>query len=194
MLGNKVGETSDSLHPRAHKPQRISQLSPKLHVRLGVQEVSDCFRYTRRRTTMTRLQKKPPELRARAPGFTLIEVMVTVAIVAILASLALPSYTDYVRRGRIPEATSNLSASNAKMEQWFQDAKSYYATGSTSACGVSISSSSTSYTITATGTSTMAGFVYTIDQDGTRTTTITGVSGWTATSSSCWITTRGGSC
>ncbi len=74
---------------------------------------------------MTRLQKKPPELRARAPGFTLIEVMVTVAIVAILASLALPSYTDYVRRGHIPEATSNLSASNAKMEQWFQDAKSY---------------------------------------------------------------------
>jgi type IV pilus assembly protein PilE len=163
--------------------------------------------YTRRRTTMTRLHKKPQELRARALGFTLIEVMVTVAIVAILASLALPSYTDYVRRGRIPEATSNLSASNAKMEQWFQDAKSYYATGSTSACGVSISStnlkyftltcspsSSTSYTITATGTSAMAGFVYTIDQDGTRTTTITGVSGWTATSSSCWITTRGGSC
>ncbi|WP_418117716.1 type IV pilin protein [Variovorax sp. 350MFTsu5.1] len=157
---------------------------------------------------MTRLQKKPrEERRARTRGFTLIEVMVTVAIVAILAAIALPSYTDYVRRGRIPEATSNLSAGNAKMEQWFQDAKSYYATGSTSACGVTISntnlkyftltctpSSSTSYTITATGTSSMAGFVYTIDQDGTRTSTITGVSGWTASSSSCWITNRGGSC
>ena len=156
---------------------------------------------------MTRLQKKPQELRAQARGFTLIEVMITVAIVAILASIALPSYSDYVRRGRIPEATSNLSANNAKMEQWFQDAKSYYATGSTSSCGVSISSSnlkyftltcspgsSTSYTITATGTSAMAGFVYTIDQDGTRTSTITGVSGWTASSSSCWITNKGGSC
>ncbi|WP_432727430.1 type IV pilin protein [Variovorax sp. W6] len=156
---------------------------------------------------MTRLQKKPREIRACAHGFTLIEVMVTVAIVAILAAIALPSYTDYVRRGRIPEATANLSASNAKMEQWFQDAKSYYATGSTSTCGVSISntnlkyftltctpSSSTSYTITATGSSTMAGFTYTIDQDGTRTSTITGVTGWTASSSSCWITNRGGSC
>jgi len=154
-------------------------------------------------------QKKRKVLGRAAEGFTLIEVMITVAIIGILASLTLPAYSDYVRRGRIPEATSNLAAYQGKMEQWFQDAKSYYASGSTSACGAMSASvtlkyftlvctptSSTAYTITATGISggTMSGFVYAIDQDGTRSTTITGVSGWTASSTSCWIINKGGVC
>lgn len=154
-----------------------------------------------------------PNLSAASPGrsalrgFTLIEVMVTVAIVGILSAIALPAYTDYIRRGRIPEATANLAATQVRMEQWFQDAKSYYATGSTSACGVTMptggkyfsfsctASSSTAYVLTATGFSPMLGFVYTIDQDGTRTSAITSsASGWAATSSSCWIVNKGGSC
>lgn len=145
-------------------------------------------------------------MKAAHRGFTLIEVLVTVAIVAILAAIALPSYTDYVRRGHIPEATSSLATANARLEQWFQDAKSYYATGSTSTCGVTlpsdlkyftlacVPSSATAYIVTATGTASMAGFVYTIDQDGTRTSTITGVPGWAASSANCWITNKGGSC
>lgn len=146
----------------------------------------------------------PPAPRAR--GFTLIEVMITVAIIGILASIALPSYTDYLRRGRIPEATSNLQATYARMEQWFQDAKSYYAAGSTTNCGVALPTglkfftfsctptSSTAYVITATGTSSMSGFVYTINQDGVRGSTITGVGGWNASTNNCWVTNRGGAC
>lgn len=168
-------------------------------------------------TTHPPLRCPPSFPNTRCQGFTLIEVMVTVAIVGILAAIALPSYTDYVRRGRIPEATANLQASYAKMEQWFQDSKAYYYSSSaTSTCGVIMPgattrgttgtlnyftftctpSSSTTYTITATGITggNMAGFTYTIDQDGTRTTAITGVSGWTAASSSCWITNKGGVC
>lgn len=153
-------------------------------------------------------------LRRRPEGFTLIELMITVAVVAILAAVAYPSYADYVRRGRIPEATANLQATQGRMEQWFQDAKTYYATGSTSACGVTmpgasatgatgalqffqfkcVPSSATAYILTATGTGTMANFTYTLNQDGTRTSAITGVSGWTASSSTCWITNRGGTC
>ncbi len=140
-------------------------------------------------------------------GFTLIEVMVVVAIVAILSAIALPAYTNYVLRGRIPEATSTLAAWQVKMEQWFQDTQSYYASGSTSNCGVTTPTastyfsytcaptSSTAYVLTATGnaSSSMSGFVYTINQDGTKTSTITH-SGWGGTSSTCWITNTGGAC
>jgi len=147
----------------------------------------------------------PPQ--QRQAGFTLIEVMIVVAIIAILAAIALPAYSDYIRRGRIPEATSNLSSQRVKMEQWFQDNQSYYTTSSNTACGQAVptgtyftytcvASSATKYVLTATGVNgtTMAGFVYTIDESDNRGSIITGVSGWTATSTTCWITNKGGVC
>ncbi len=146
--------------------------------------------------------------RAALAGFTLIEVMIVVAIVGILAAIALPAYTDYIRRGRIPEATSALAAFQGRMEQWFQDAKSYNPTGTTSGCGVAgstmkyftvscTSNNASTYTATAAGINggPMSGFSYTIDQDGNKTSTITGVSGWTAASpNNCWVTNKGGIC
>ena len=61
----------------------------------------------------------------RSRGFTLIELMIVIGIVAILAAIAIPSYTDYVRRGRITEAISTLAGMRVKMEQFFQDNRSY---------------------------------------------------------------------
>jgi len=63
--------------------------------------------------------------RVKQNGFSLIELMVVVAIVAILASVALPAYTDYMNRGKITDAVAELSDYRVKMEQYFQDHRNY---------------------------------------------------------------------
>ncbi len=50
-------------------------------------------------------------------GFTLIEVMIVVAIVAILAAVALPSYNEYIRRGHRTEARTGLLQAAQWMER-----------------------------------------------------------------------------
>jgi type IV pilus assembly protein PilE len=137
-------------------------------------------------------------------GFTLVEVMIVVVIVAILSAIGIPSYQDYVRRGKITEAISAMSDMRVKMEQFFQDNRTYVGacasgtvaptptatTNFTFACS---GQSTSAYTVTATGISSMAGFVYTINESNTRATT--GLpSGWTGSGSSCWVIKKDGSC
>lgn len=137
-------------------------------------------------------------------GFTLIELMITVLIVSILASIALPSYSNYVTRGRIPDATSTLAAKRTQMEQYFQDNRTYVGATANGAaiCGgtssyftyaCTVGPTATAYTIAATGTGSMAGFTYTIDQNNTKQTTSAPV-GWGPVSATCWITKQGGAC
>src|SRR5688500_3851726 len=52
-------------------------------------------------------------------GFTLIELMIAMAVMAILAAVAMPAYNDYVRRGMLVEATNNLSDMRVRMEQFY---------------------------------------------------------------------------
>ena len=61
----------------------------------------------------------------RMRGFTLLEMMIVVAIVGILAAIAIPNYSDYVKRGKIIEATQRLSEARTKLEQWFLDNRTY---------------------------------------------------------------------
>lgn len=51
-------------------------------------------------------------------GFTLIEVMIVVAIVGILSAIAMPSYTEYIRRGHRAEARAGL----LQAQQWMERA------------------------------------------------------------------------
>jgi type IV pilus assembly protein PilE len=61
----------------------------------------------------------------RQRGFTLIEVMIVAAVVAILAMIAFPSYQDSVRKSRRAEAKSALSDLAARQEQFYNDNKTY---------------------------------------------------------------------
>ena len=141
----------------------------------------------------------------RGRGFTLIELMITVAVIAILAAVALPAYTDYVRRGKIAEATTTLLSMRTKMELYYQDNRKY--TGACTAGTVAPLPSNvkyfditctpaptdTAYTVVATGKGDMAGFTYTIDQANTRATTAV-PDGWGTAPISCWVTRKGGTC
>jgi type IV pilus assembly protein PilE len=142
----------------------------------------------------------------QARGFTLIELMITVAVIAILAAVALPSYNDYVKRGKIQEATTALLTMRTKMEQHFQDNRRYAgacAAGTLAALPTGLKYftitcpaadlTDTTYIVRATGIGDMAGFIFEIDQADTRRTTGVPV-GWTAPATNCWVSRKGGIC
>lgn len=71
----------------------------------------------------------------RMAGFTLIEVMITVAVVGILAAVAYPAYLDQVRKSRRSAAQSAMLAVAQKQMQVFLDTRNYAAAADAAAIG-----------------------------------------------------------
>jgi type IV pilus assembly protein PilE len=61
----------------------------------------------------------------KARGFTLIEIAVVVAIIGILAAIAIPSYQQYLRKGRRATAEAFLSDVASRQQQYLLDARGY---------------------------------------------------------------------
>lgn len=134
-------------------------------------------------------------------GFSLIELMIVVAIVGILATVALPSYRDYLTRSRIPEATSNLAAKRVRIETFYDNNRTYVGAPDCAAdtttskyfnFACSPDPTATAYTIVATGKDSMLGFTFAINESNGRSTPAV-PAGWN-TSASCWVTSKDGSC
>lgn len=145
-----------------------------------------------------------------ANGFSLIELMIVVVIIGVLSSIAIPSYNQYVVRGKLVEATSTLADGRIKFEQWFQDNRTYAGAEAaptatppgvcppatkyfTYNCGTP---NANTYTLTAAskaneGLGAAGDYTYTINQNNAKATTrFAG----TASTAACWIMKQGESC
>lgn len=140
-------------------------------------------------------------------GFTLVELMIVVVVIGILASIGVPAYSDYVLRGKLTEAMTELAAMRVKLEQYYQDNRTYV--GGCAAGTVAPLPSGTKYftytcptltasafTVTAAGIAAQGtdGFVYTIDQSNAKITTDVPSADWGAEPINCWVTKKGGAC
>lgn len=109
-------------------------------------------------------------------GFTLIELMITIAILAILLSLAYPAYTSYVEKSRRADAISGILQAAQQMERCFTRSNTY--TGctilTTSPDGyyaITVRSTATTYSLSAAPNSTQAGDdcgTFTLDHRGIK--------------------------
>lgn len=139
-------------------------------------------------------------------GFTLVELMIVVTIVAILASIGIPAYNDYVLRGKLTEAMTELAAMRVRLEQYYQDNRTYVGgcaagtvaplpTGTKYFTYTCPTLTASAFTVNATGVTSQGtgDFVYTIDQSNAKRTT-DAPDGWGALPATCWVIKKGGGC
>ena len=86
-------------------------------------------------------------------GFTLIELMIVVAIIGILAAVAIPAYQDYIARSQVSEAVSLTSGGKTPMAEYYAD-KGYWPALASDVIGTVAGKYTSAITITAGNTAT----------------------------------------
>lgn len=118
-------------------------------------------------------------------GFTLIELMIVVAIVGIIAAVAVPNYIEYVRRGNVTDMTSALSDAKLRVEQRYADSRTYdnafcssptavviVDTGNHRISCLSDGVTNQTFVITGVGKASIAGFIYNVNETGIKNSTL----------------------
>lgn len=143
-------------------------------------------------------------------GFTLIEILMVVALIGILAAVAIPAYSNYIIRGKLVDATTQLSDARIKLEQYFQDYRAYDYSNSTgtppvySPCPAATkyftftcAPTPTTYTVTAAsnanqGLGAAGDYTYTINESNVKATAK--FAGAALAPATCWLMKKGDSC
>ena len=120
--------------------------------------------------------------RINSRGFSLVELMVVIAIMGVLAAIVVPNYSEHIKRGKLTDAVNELAQLRLAMERAFQNTGTYAGTG-TDPCAVSMptgkyftftctsASSPPTYTLTAKnigsqGLGAAESYKYTINEGG----------------------------
>lgn len=148
-MARSDAERSSWVDKRARAPQGSTPRAPKIPV------------------TYSELAENPMHSTFdKSRGFTLIELMITVALVAILAAIALPSFQSYVRKARRADAATLLQNAALSQEKW-RLSNTTYATSVNALSGVcptsgNCDSQSRYYRLSIpTGSATATGFTVT---------------------------------
>ncbi|MCC7328060.1 MAG: pilin [Burkholderiales bacterium] len=88
-------------------------------------------------------------------GFTLIELMIVVAIVGILAAIALPAYQDYVIRSKMSEGTAAIAACKTSVSEFVSSRNAWPANANTAGCSELPTQYVASLTVTGNGVITV---------------------------------------
>ena len=101
----------------------------------------------------------------KSAGFTLVELMITIAILAIVSSIAIPAYTGYLSTARMTEAKNNIAALKLAEEEFFIENNRYFY--DTSDDNANLASASQGLWSPSAGESGNVDFTYTISGAGT---------------------------
>jgi type IV pilus assembly protein PilA len=88
-------------------------------------------------------------------GFTLIELMIVVAIIGILAAIAIPAYQDYITRSKVTELVTAADACKTSVSEYYQSQNTFPATQTVSGCANASSQYVASLTVTGGNTITV---------------------------------------